>query len=319
MSLHRLTDLTLGVPNVPDTAEFYTAFGLLPQASSDQTERWLGTVDGGPRQLRLVKTPVRRPLAVGVGADDPDDLGRIHESLQRLGLASRIEGNQLKTADPGSGLDVTVSIVPRIRQKPTSAPAYNTPGNIARANVRADALLRTNAVHPRQLGHIGLGTMDMVASRCFFIDGMGFKISDVVKDIASGGGKDLALFMRCSSEHHNLVLQPGPVIFLGHSSWEMDDFDEIGRGARALLKDRPECHLWGIGRHWVAANFFYYFRDPAGHLCEYYADMDHILNDELWRPDAIDVKQAATVWGPSPMPRAVLEPDDLPDLVAAIN
>jgi catechol 2,3-dioxygenase-like lactoylglutathione lyase family enzyme len=319
MSLHRLTDLTLGVPNVAETAEFYTAFGLIPQTSSDQSERWLGTVDGGPRQLRLVKTPVRRPVSIGVGADDTSDLAGIHVSLQRLGVASRIEADQLKATDPGSGLDVTVSITPRIQPKPTPAPAYNRPGTIARANVRAEALLRTQPVRPRRLGHVGLGTMDMVASRRFFVDGVGFKVSDVVKDIASGENKDLGLFMRCSTEHHNLVLQPGPVIFLGHSSWEVDDFDDIGRGARTLLKDHPERHLWGIGRHWVAANFFYYFRDPAGHICEYYSDMDHILNDELWNPDVIDVRNAATLWGPSPMPSAVLEPDDLADLVAGIH
>jgi catechol 2,3-dioxygenase-like lactoylglutathione lyase family enzyme len=319
MSLHGLTDLTLGIPNVAETAEFYTAFGLIPHAPPDQTERWFGTVDGGPRQLRLVKTPVRRPVSIGVGADDPDDLGRIHASLLRLGIASRIEGDHLKTRDPGSGLEVTVSISPRIQQKPTPSPAYNRPGTIARADVRADSLLRTQPARPRRLGHVGLGTMDLVASRRFFIDGVGFKVSDVVRDVASDKDKDLGLFIRCSTEHHNLVLQPGPVIFLGHSSWEMEDFDEIGRGARELLKAHPERHVWGIGRHWVGANLFYYFRDPAGHICEYYSDMDHILNDELWNPGVIDVSKAATVWGPSPMPSAMMQPDDIAELVAGIS
>ena len=319
MPLHRLTDLTLGVPNIVETATFYAEFGLIPQPVQDPAERWLGTVDGGARQLRLVETPVRRPVAIGVGADDGDDLGRIHASLERLGVASRLDGDQLKSTDPGSGLVVTISVSPRIQQKPTPPAACNTPGVVERANVRADAVLRTERVRPRQLGHIGLGTMDMVASKRFFVDGIGFKISDVVKDLDSGEDRDLGLFMRCSTEHHNLVLQPGPVIFLGHSSWEVDDFDEVGRGARALLKDHPERHLWGIGRHWVAANFFYYFRDPAGHICEYYADMDHIDDDKLWNPDVIDVKVANSVWGPSPMPHAVMEPDDLDELVAGIR
>ncbi|MCT9929009.1 hypothetical protein N5079_02120 [Planotetraspora sp. A-T 1434] len=35
MSLHRLTDITLGVPNVAETVEFYTDLGLLPQPSAD--------------------------------------------------------------------------------------------------------------------------------------------------------------------------------------------------------------------------------------------------------------------------------------------
>jgi catechol 2,3-dioxygenase-like lactoylglutathione lyase family enzyme len=49
MSLHRLTDITLGVPDIAQSAEFYTEFGLLPQSPTAPDEHWFGTVDGGPR------------------------------------------------------------------------------------------------------------------------------------------------------------------------------------------------------------------------------------------------------------------------------
>jgi hypothetical protein len=28
----------------------------------------------------------------------------------------------------------------------------------------------------------------------------------------------------------------------------------------------PERHVWGLGRHYVGSNFFWYLRDPAGNF-----------------------------------------------------
>jgi catechol 2,3-dioxygenase-like lactoylglutathione lyase family enzyme len=310
MSLHRITEITIGVPNVAEVVEYYAQFGLVPQPTEHPGEQWFGTVDGGQRQLRVVQTPVRRLLSLGVGAEDHDDLGRIAARLQHLKVASRIEGDQLATKEPVSDLDVTVSVVPRLQPTPTPTPPYNSPGNIARPDVRAPAALRTEPVRPRRLGHIGIGSVDAQTSRRFFMDGLGFKLTDEVKDHAT--------FMRCSTDHHNLVVQAAPVNFLHHTSWEVDDIDEIGRGARAVLEGHPERHTWGIGRHWVGSNFFYYFRDPAGNLCEYYSDMDEIIDDQLWKPGVFGVMDAANVWGP-PMPHSLIEPDDLAELMAGLH
>lgn len=51
MALHRLTHVTLGVPDV-DAAAAYC------------------------EDLGLVAAPLRRPLELGIGADDADDLAR---------------------------------------------------------------------------------------------------------------------------------------------------------------------------------------------------------------------------------------------------
>jgi hypothetical protein len=40
----------------------------------------------------------------------------------------------------------------------------------------------------------------------------------------------------------------------------------------------------GLGRHHVGSNFFWYLKDPAGNFSEYYADMDCIIDDQLWKP-----------------------------------
>jgi hypothetical protein len=53
-----------------------------------------------------------------------------------------------------------------------------------------------------------------------------------------------------------------PVPFLHHTSWQVDDIDDVGRGPTAMLEDHPERHVWGLGRHHAGSNFFWYLKDP---------------------------------------------------------
>jgi hypothetical protein len=85
MALHRLTSITVGVPNVAETAAYYTDFGLAPDADG-----WFTTRDGG-RQQRIVQTSIRRLVEVRVAADTPDDLAAAASRLQRLGVESRFD------------------------------------------------------------------------------------------------------------------------------------------------------------------------------------------------------------------------------------
>ena len=76
MSLHGLTSITLGVPDVDAVASYYEDFGL--RRAGDRPGRGLvfATADGG-EQLALRPAERRRLLEIGIGADDPDDLGRV--------------------------------------------------------------------------------------------------------------------------------------------------------------------------------------------------------------------------------------------------
>jgi hypothetical protein len=121
--------------------------------------------------------------------------------------------------------------------------------------------------------------------------------------------------MRCTTDHHNVLVQKSPVQFLHHTSWQVEDVDEIGLGAHALLSKDPSRHVWGFGRHFVGSNFFWYFRDPAGNFAEYYADMDCILDDQLWKPQVWEGMHALYSWGPPPPP-SFIRPDDLAELMA---
>lgn len=302
MALHRLASITIGVPNVEETCRYYAEFGLTRDGTC------FSSSDGG-EQLRIVESPFRRLVELRIGADDPDDVDHVAHRLAGLGVTSQRDDAGVSAVEIHRGARAVVRVLPRISQDPAETVPYNGPGRAERRNGRAPAILREKPVRPRKLGHVVLGTPDAEASQRFFEEGVGFTVSDQVRGAAA--------FMRCSTDHHNLLLQPSPVAFLHHTSWQVDDVDEVGRGATRMLKGHPERHVWGLGRHFIGSNFFWYLRDPAGNFSEYYSDMDTITEDQLWTPGTWEPSlRALYAWGPD-VPPSMLEPDDLAELMAA--
>ncbi|WP_123026564.1 VOC family protein [Mycolicibacterium stellerae] len=304
MPLHRLTALTMGVPNVDETIAYYTEFGLTPGADG-----WLSSTDGG-QQLRVTGAPSRRLIEIGIGAEHPGDITEVVHRLRATGAPVQTDGTSVTTIEPVTGTRIVVTVAEPLLQPHTPATPYNGPGRIERQNGRAPGVLRDTAVRPRKLGHVVLGTTDFEASTTFFVDVIGFKVSDRIKDHGA--------FLRCSTDHHNLLVLNAPVAFLHHSSWQVDDIDEVGRGASAMLEGNPERHVWGLGRHHAGSNFFWYLKDPAGNFSEYYSDMDSIIDDQLWSPETLAGARGLFNWGPPPPP-SFLAPDDLAEIMTGAH
>jgi catechol 2,3-dioxygenase-like lactoylglutathione lyase family enzyme len=283
MPLHRLTQIVMGVPNVEQTAAYYAEFGLTPGEGHT-----FSTADGGV-QLRIVPAAHRRLVQLGIGADDPDDLERIAASLGALDVPVQRTAAGVRAVEPGTEVTVQVEIAGRYQQDPTPTPDYNSPGITARAGQRAPGILREQPVRPRKLGHVVLGSSDQQASQEFFQRGL-----------------------------HNVLVQQAPVPYLHHTSWQVDDIDEVGRGASAMLAADPARHVWGLGRHYVGSNFFWYLRDPAGNFSEYYSDLDCIVDDALWKPGVWEGPQGLYSWGPPPPP-SFLAPEDLAALMTGAH
>jgi catechol 2,3-dioxygenase-like lactoylglutathione lyase family enzyme len=309
MPLHGLSSLTFGVPNIADVTKYYEDFGLTTTRQDADGTTYLATVEGG-EQLLVAHADRRRLLAMSVGADDQDDLDRIASQLTRLDLSVARSPGRITVRDPGTEVLVSVEVRPRLEQAPAEAPAYNGPGRQARVNDRAAGVERTGTVRPRRLGHVVLGSVDQPSSQRFFTEGLGFKISDLVKGQAA--------FMRCSTDHHNVLVQAAPITLLHHTSWQVDDVDEIGRGAMSMLEEAPDRHVWGLGRHHLGSNFFWYLKDPAGNFSEYYSDMDCIVDDELWEPGVWEGMKSLYSWGPPP-PDVFFRPEDLADHMAGAH
>ena len=58
---------------------------------------------------------------------------------------------------------------------------------------------------------------------------------------------------------------------------------------------------WGLGRHVIGSNFFYYVRDPWGSFAEYFHDLDYIPEDCAWQARDFPPEDALYRWGP-PVP-----------------
>ena len=153
-----------------------------------------------------------------------------------------------------------------------------------------------------------LTTTNFDATSRFFSELIGFKVSDYIGDVG--------VFLRCSTDHHNLLVLAAPAVYLHHTAWQVEDVDEIGRGASAMLDGHPERHVWGLGRHHAGSNFFWYLKDPAGNYSEYYADLDYIPEDAPWVPESHAGQLGLYNWGPAPPP-SFLQPEDLMELAAA--
>jgi hypothetical protein len=293
--------VTIGVPDPAPVATYYVEFGLQPEGQGS-----FSTSDGG-RQLYLQEAPTRRLVEMVIGADDDDDLARAGAALAQAGHHHLLADGRLTTVEPETGVSVALEVTPRLAQGVTAPVVHNGPGRPDRQGQRSAAVLRHDRVRPRKLGHVVVTTTNFGVTSHFFSDLVGFKVSDYIGDVG--------VFLRCSTDHHNLLVLSAPVVFLHHTAWQVDDVDEIGRGAAALLEGHPERHVWGLGRHHAGSNFFWYLRDPAGNYTEYYADLDYIPEDAVWAPETHTGHLGLYNWGPPPPP-SFLRPDDLMELAA---
>ena len=145
---------------------------------------------------------------------------------------------------------------------------------------------------PRRLGHVLLFTSDIARQVDFYTRVLGLKLSDRSQEIIA--------FLRCTTDHHNLALLASTAPGFHHASFEVGGVDEIALSAAAMA-DRGWQPGWGLGRHVIGSNFFYYIRDPWGSFAEYFYDLDHIPESCAWEPRNFPPEDALYVWGP-PVP-----------------
>ncbi|MDT7639628.1 MAG: hypothetical protein QOC83_3916, partial [Pseudonocardiales bacterium] len=223
-------------------------------------------------------------------------------ALSRAGVETAASESLIQVREPVTGLGLRIEIAPRIEPDVRTAHVENSHGARPRLNRRAPGIIEPDRTRPRKLGHVVIGTPDRESTQDFFTGVLGFQLSDQRGDHMA--------FMRCSTDHHNIAVSQAPRHFLHHTSWEVDDIDQVAKGAGDLLAIDPARHLWGLGRHFYGSNYFWYFRDPAGHYAEYMSDLDEITDDEVWAIQTSGQRGGAKAWGPS-MPKHFGSPWEL--------
>lgn len=303
MPLHRLTSISLGVPNRAQSSGFFSSFGLTTAGDG-----WFATRDGG-NQIELVDAPARSLKRLGVGADSPDDLARIAGRVQETGLGTVAEqtDTRLLLIEPVTSLPVEVTVAEPYATA-IELPSLNAPGQVGRMDVPADTVLDSTRAQPSNLTHVVYATPDQPTTLRFFTEVLGFEISDAIPGIIA--------FIRCGQLHHNVAIQAGPVAYPHHIAFEMDTIDDVVRCGQHMVDEDPERHTWGLGRHAIGSNWFWYLRDPSGLFVEYTADIDRISAQDLYQPKDWEGHEFLYSYGPA-VPQEFMEPADLAELIAA--
>jgi hypothetical protein len=296
MALHRFLGMEIGVPAPAELAAGYAEMGLV-----GGDDRW-GTADC-PDQIRIVETPYRQLRSMRLGCEDERDLAALGRRLDALGIAAEKRSDRVTCLDPSGHWQVVVEVAPPLALSRPPSRAHNRPGERRRSGTRAEVVTETAPRPPRRLGHVVLGSPDPLGSAKFFMEGIGFRLSDQVAGLLT--------FMRCSSDHHNLLVQPAPVPYLNHYAFEYDDIDAVGAAARRYLDAHEERHVVGLGRHVVGSNVFWYLNDPCGTMVEFFSDMDDIPDDDAWEPRTDWTLGGFSSWGPKEPPHHFAFPPDL--------
>ena len=195
-----------------------------------------------------------------------------------------------------------MNVRPEGTQEPPPDPplAVNSPGHIQRQVVRGSPERSVQAA-PRKLGHVLLFTPDVDRQIDFYARVLGLKLSDRVKSLIA--------FMRCTTDHHNLAFLTSKGPGFHHASFQVGSVDEIAIGA-GRMRDSGWQMGWGLGRHVIGSNYFYYTRDPWGSFAEYYHDLDFIPEECAWVPRDFPEEDSLYVWGP-PLPPEFVENTEL--------
>jgi catechol 2,3-dioxygenase len=136
----------------------------------------------------------------------------------------------------------------------------------------------------RKLGHIALYASDIERSARFYVETLGFHVSDVYDDDMMPGG---GVFLRLTPDHHGVALfkataenQPGGSMH--HLAFEVGSLDEVVRVREHLRKAGVPIDF--DGRRRAGVQIAVEFRDPDGHRLEIYWGIDQIGSDGKARP-----------------------------------
>lgn len=144
----------------------------------------------------------------------------------------------------------------------------NTWSHRPRMNQRSPAYERAE---PIEVGHVVFFVRDVKACEAFYCENFGF----VPSDRYPGRGA----FLRCADVggHHDLFLlqTPDAKVGLNHVAFTVRDIHEVFGGGMHIARQGWDTQL-GPGRHPISSAYFWYFRNPAGGLIEYYADEDQL-------------------------------------------
>ncbi|MCP1602522.1 VOC family protein [Pseudomonas citronellolis] len=283
MSVLGIDEITYGVEDLPCCRRFFEDWGLsLVDERADQVV--FETLNG----CRVVVAALDRPglpPAIEPGSTVREVVWGVASADDLALYASRIAtapgfvegGGRIGCTDP-NGLAIRLQVTRKRELVLEECGAHNTWNSKARINKPSPVYERAT---PVEVGHVVFFVKDVDACEAFYREAFGFQTSDRYP----GRGA----FLRTAEEggHHDLfMLQlPAPRAGLNHVAFTVRDINEVFGGGMHIARCGWDTEI-GPGRHPVSSAFFWYFKNPAGALVEYYADEDQLTGD--WQPRSFE-------------------------------
>ncbi|MBC2651135.1 VOC family protein [Novosphingobium flavum] len=243
-----------GVTDLEAERAYYAdVFGLEAVPSEDGMAWFKAQGHDEHHVIRLRQAEENRVDVIALAADSRADVDALHGKVTAAGC--RIVHDPRDLTTPGGGYGFRF-FSPDGLQLEISA-------DVARGSKRE--ITRWEGV-PVKISHIVLHSPDHQALVRFFVDVLGFKVSDWLGDFMC--------FLRCNSAHHRFAILPGPPC-LNHVAYDMLGVDDMMRGI-LRLKQRGVNIGWGPGRHTAGNNTFSYFVTPGGFVTEYTSELEEV-------------------------------------------
>jgi catechol 2,3-dioxygenase len=242
----------LGVTDLKRSAAFYShVWGLEPVFAEGDTVHL--RANGTEHHIvTLRERPKAGLLGVHFAASDRGAVDALHAKAKAFGVTiTSAPGDLPASAGGGYGFSFR-------------SPEGHTL-NIA-SDVASHPDLVSDRSKPIKLSHVVLNSAKISDETKFFIDALGFKLSDSTQ---------MMDFVRCCSDHHSIAVARGSGPNLNHMAFEMDNIDGLMRGA-GRMKHHGFNIEWGVGRHGPGDNVFSYFVEPNGFVVEYTTEIQQV-------------------------------------------
>jgi catechol 2,3-dioxygenase-like lactoylglutathione lyase family enzyme len=279
MSTLGIDRITYGVADIAECRRFFLDWGLKLVRESDAgldfetmngCEVFVRRLNDASLPPAFEAGPTLREVIWGVASEK--DLERLRGALGRGAAWSGTEST-LRATDP-NGLAIGFRVTRKRPVDVTGVPinAWGVPGR--GVNRRSTVYERAD---PIEVGHVVFFTDRLAEVERFYVEKLGFCVSDRYP----GRG----LFLRCAAEggHHDMFLlqPPSPKRGLNHVAFAVRDVHEVFGGGMHISRCGWETEI-GPGRHPISSAYFWYVKNPAGALAEYYSDEDQL--DGSWEP-----------------------------------
>lgn len=288
--MSRVTDIRYvgyGVADPESEHAFYAAIWGLTEVAAQDGMSWFRTQGSDAHHVvRLRPSDGNHLDVIALAADSRAEVDALHEKV--AGAGCKIVHAPRALDAPGGGYGFRFF-------SPDGLP-FEISSDVARGEARE--IGRWEGL-PVRISHIVLHSPDHQAAVRFFVDVLGFRVSDWLGDFMC--------FLRCNSAHHRIAFLPGPPC-LNHVAYDMTDVDGMMAGISRLKQGGTDIR-WGPGRHTAGDNAFSYFVTPNGFAVEYTAELEEVdferHIDKVYAPAPRVMDQwGIGIGGPQTMPHA---------------